>query len=415
MDLTHVFKKVSEASRSLRITGEDRITVTLLKLADNITGSAEYIIRENKNDLERMDKSDPRYDRLILTAERIDAIAGGIRDVANLPDPGGKILYENVRPNGLTVSRISVPFGVVGIIFEARPNVVLDVFALCLKSRNASILKGGTDAQFSNEALMGIIKRTLKESGIDENITALLPPGREETVQLLNAREWVDIVIPRGSRSLIDFVRNNSSVPVIETGAGICHTYFDVHGDKEKGRSIIYNAKTRRVSVCNALDCLVIHKDRLTDLPYLVGKCADSDVIIYADIDAFRALSGKYPEKLLQKADESSFGTEFLSYRMAVKTVNDIDEALLHIEKYGSKHSEAIISEDALITERFLKLVDASSVYSNASTAFTDGAEFGLGAEIGISTQKLHARGPMGLQELTTYKWIIKGNGQVRN
>ena len=254
----------------------------------------------------------------------------------------------------------------------------------------------------------------LADEGVDPDVLTILPAGREETAQLLNAREYVDLIIPRGSRNLIDFVRENASIPVIETGAGICHTYFDETGDRETGKQIIFNAKTRRVSVCNALDCLIIHQSRLSDLDFLVSLCAGSDVIIYADERSYSALSGKYPVALLQKATDESFGTEFLSYKMSVKTVGSFDEALFHINKYGSKHSEAIISQNKERIQLFYSLVDASSVYSNASTAFTDGAEFGLGAEIGISTQKLHARGPMALEALTTYKWIIEGNGQIR-
>jgi glutamate-5-semialdehyde dehydrogenase len=314
----------------------------------------------------------------------------------------------------LKISKVSVPFGVIGVIYEARPNVTFDVFSLCLKSGNACILKGGSDAINSNKAIVELIRTVLKKNGIDQNMLTLLPSGRDETMQLLNARQYVDLVIPRGSRSLIDFVRENANVPVIETGAGICHTYFDEFGDREKGRNIIFNAKTRRVSVCNALDCLIIHESRLYDIEYLVGLCSDSEVLIYADEKAYKALEGKYPSDLLQKATADSFGTEFLSYKMSVKTVNYFDEALLHISEYGSKHSEAIISEDISRIKLFYKLVDASSVYSNASTAFTDGSQFGLGAEIGISTQKLHARGPMALEALTTYKWIVEGDGNVR-
>jgi glutamate-5-semialdehyde dehydrogenase len=350
----------------------------------------------------------------LLTAKRIEGIASDIRNVVELPSPVGKILMENKRPNGLKISKISVPFGVIGVIYEARPNVTFDVFSLCLKSGNACILKGGSDAINSNTAIVEVIRSVLEKNGIDQDILTLLPAGRDETTQLLNAREYVDLIIPRGSRSLIDYVRENASIPVIETGAGICHTYFDEFGDKEKGRIIINNAKTRRVSVCNALDCLIVHQNRLEDLDYLVGLCAGSSVLIYADENSYLALKGKYPYELLRKATRDSFGTEFLSYKMAIKTVASIDEALVHIDKYGSKHSEAIISENKKRIQLFYKLVDASSVYANASTAFTDGAEFGLGAEIGISTQKLHARGPMALEALTTYKWIIEGNGQVR-
>jgi glutamate-5-semialdehyde dehydrogenase len=321
---------------------------------------------------------------------------------------------KNTRANGLIISKISVPFGIVGVIYEARPNVTFDVFSLCFKSGNSCILKGGSDAICSNTAIVKLIREVLQKNGIDQDILTLLPAGRDETTQLLNAREYVDLIIPRGSRGLIDYVRENASIPVIETGAGICHTYFDESGDKEKGRPIINNAKTRRVSVCNALDCLIIHEKRLDDLAYLVGLCPDSGVVIYADEKAYEALRGKYPSELLQKATNESFGTEFLSYKMAIKTVNSFVGAIQHISDYGSKHSEAIISENKSNIQLFYNMVDAASIYSNASTAFTDGSEFGLGAEIGISTQKLHARGPMALEALTTYKWIIEGNGQIR-
>jgi glutamate-5-semialdehyde dehydrogenase len=414
MDCTPIFKKALKASRTLKILDDNSINKVLLMLADAAIENIPFILAENEKDLVRMDKSDPRYDRLLLNTDRIKGIAADIRNVAGMATPLGRILLENKRPNGLTISKISVPFGVIGIIFEARPNVTFDVFCLCLKSGNACILKGGSDAINSNTAIVQVVLSVLEKSGIDQDIIALLPAGRDETMQLLNARDYVDLIIPRGSRSLIDFVRKNASIPVIETGAGICHTYFDEFGDKEKGRIIINNAKTRRVSVCNALDCLIIHENRLADLDWLVGLCSDSNVIIFADEKAYLALVGKYPSNLLMKATKESFGTEFLSYKMAIKTVGSLSEALDHISEYGSKHSEAIISENDEQIQLFLKLVDASSVYANASTAFTDGAEFGLGAEIGISTQKLHARGPMALEELTTYKWIVKGNGQIR-
>jgi glutamate-5-semialdehyde dehydrogenase len=362
-----------------------------------------------------MDPENPNYDRLLLNAARISSIASDLRKIATLPSPSGKIISRNTMPNGLVISRMSVPFGVIGIIYEARPNVTFDVFALCLKSGNVSILKGGSDAINSNTAIVSVIKEVLRKNGTIDDLITLLPAGREETLQLLNARDHVDLLIPRGSRSLIDFVRDNSSVPLIETGAGICHTYFDESGDREKGRLIINNAKTRRVSVCNALDCLIIHEKRLDDLGYLVSLCAASGVVIYADEKAYSALSENYPRELLQRATPESFGTEFLSYKMAVKTVKSIGEALEHIVEYGSRHSEAIVCENNNMINLFIRSVDASSVYSNTSTAFTDGGQFGLGAEIGISTQKLHARGPMALEALTTYKWIIEGNGQVRS
>ena len=414
MDLTSTFKRVSKASRKLSVLDPRVIDANLLSLAEETEKNSGFIISENEKDLALMDKNDPKYDRLLLSPDRIKGIASDIRSVAGLASPIGRVLAEYTRPNGLKITKISVPFGVIGVIYESRPNVTFDVFSLCLKSGNACILKGGSESINSNGAIAGIIKGVLKKSGIDPDVVALLPAGRSETSQLLNARKYVDLIIPRGSRSLIDFVRENSVIPVIETGAGICHTYFDEFGDKEKGRIIIHNAKTRRVSVCNALDCLIIHKKRLSDLGYLTELCAGSNVGIEADEKAFAALLGKYPSELLNKADKNSFGTEFLSYKMAVKTVGSLSEALAHIDEYGSKHSEAIISENQENINLFLKMVDASSVYSNASTAFTDGAEFGLGAEIGISTQKLHARGPMAHEELTTFKWIIEGQGQIR-
>ena len=413
-DCTPIFKKVIKASRTLNVLDIDTINKVLLLVADAAVANTKYIIAENKKDLVLMDESDPWYDRLLLNAGRIEGIASDIRNVAELPGSVGRILMENIRPDGLKISKISVPFGVIGVIYEARPNVTFDVFSLCLKSGNACILKGGSDAINSNKAIVQVIRSVLEKNGINQDVLTLLPEGRDETAQLLKAREYVDLIIPRGSRSLIDYVRENASIPVIETGAGICHTYFDEFGDKEKGRIIINNAKTRRVSVCNALDCLIIHKNRLADLDYLVGLCADSNVLIYADEKAYSALNGKYPSDLLLKASGDSFGTEFLSYKMAIKTVDSIEEALVHISEFSSKHSEAIISENKNRIQLFYKSVDASSVYSNASTAFTDGAEFGLGAEIGISTQKLHARGPMALEALTTCKWIIEGDGHVR-
>jgi glutamate-5-semialdehyde dehydrogenase len=414
MDCTPLFINAKKACRSITVLDKDVINEILLSVALSAIENTNYIIEENKKDLALVNESDPGYDRLILTAERINGIASDIRNVASLPCPIGNVLMKNVRQNGLSISKISVPFGVIGVIYEARPNVTFDVFSLCLKSGNVCILKGGSDAINSNTAIVKLIKKVLQEHGIDQDILTLLPAGREETKQLLNAGKYIDLIIPRGSRGLIDFVRDNSSIPVIETGAGICHTYFDEFGDKEIGRAIIHNAKTRRVSVCNALDCLIVHEKRLADLDYIVGLCSASMVVIYADEKAFAALSGKYPSELLERATSESFGTEFLSYKMAIKTVSSFDEAVDHISEFGSKHSEAIVSENKNNVQLFYNIVDASSIYANASTAFTDGSEFGLGAEIGISTQKLHARGPMALEALTTYKWIIRGNGQIR-
>jgi glutamate-5-semialdehyde dehydrogenase len=415
MNCTPVFKRVVKAGQTLNLLDGAIVNRILNLLADEAVRNCDYIISENKKDLSKMPVSDPRYDRLLLTKQRIESIASDIRKVAELPDPLGRILSETTQPNGLGIKRITVPFGVIGVIYEARPNVTFDVFSLCFKSGNACILKGGSDAINSNTAIVKIIRSVIGDNGIDPDILVLLPAGRSETSQLLNARHYVDLIIPRGSRGLIDFVRDNATIPVIETGAGICHTYFDEYGEREIGRNIIFNAKTRRVSVCNALDCLIIHEKRLGDLPYLVGLCSEKNVEIFADPSAYRNLKGKYPDKLLKKADKNSFGTEFLSFKMAVKTVRSFDEAVFHINNFGSKHSEAVISENKSVIDLFKRSVDASSVYANASTAFTDGAEFGLGAEIGISTQKLHARGPMALEALTTYKWIIEGNGQIRS
>lgn len=414
MKIEQQLKNTLEASRKLNLVEDVQVKEVLLDLASETRQRTDFILAENKKDLDRMDSDNPKFDRLILTKERIEDIASDIENVAILDSPVGKNLIETVRPNGMKISKISVPFGVIGIIYEARPNVTFDVFSLCLKSGNACVLKGGSDAQYSNGAIVSIIQNTLKKFGFDENTVSLLSGDREETNEMLNAHGFIDLIIPRGSQGLINFVRENATIPVIETGAGICHTYFDKYGDAEKGREIIFNAKTRRVSVCNALDCLVIHESRLNDLPEFAKRLSEQNVVIYADEKSFEKIKDIYPESLLFPASEDSFGTEFLSMKMAIKTVDCIHDAIAHINKYSSKHSEAIISEEKERIELFQKMVDAASVYSNTSTAFTDGAQFGLGAEIGISTQKLHARGPMALEELTSYKWIIEGTGQVR-
>ena len=407
-------KNAVKASRSLNLVSDERKNRFLLTLADEIDNNCAQILKANAYDLARMDPENQLYDRLQLTPERVYSIAEDVRNVAKLPSPLGRILMKTIRPNGMTITKISVPFGVVGVIYEARPNVSFDVFSLCFKSGNACILKGGSDAHNSNLAIVKLIKKTLINSEMDENIVTLLAAGREAASELMNATGYVDVIIPRGGKGLIDFVRQNSQVPVIETGAGVCHTYFDEYGDTEKGKNIVFNAKTRRVSVCNALDCLIIHKKRLNDLAEICQKSAEKNVIIYADELAFGRLAGKYPDNLLKKADKHSYGTEFLDYKMAVKTVENIAEAIEHIAQYSSRHSECMITEDEANMQLFTAQVDAACVYTNVSTAFTDGAQFGLGAEIGISTQKLHARGPMGLEELCSYKWLIEGDGQVR-
>jgi glutamate-5-semialdehyde dehydrogenase len=408
-----IFSNARQAARSF--SQYHQVDKLLVYLAGQLERHRKKILDANLKDLEKMELSNPKYDRLKLTPERITGIANDMRNVASLPSPLGKILDKRTRPNGLEITKVSVPIGVIGIIYEARPNVTFDVFSLCLKAGSACILKGGSDAQHSNEEIVDLIHNALTHYKIDRNMISLLPPDREATDVLLNARGYVDIIIPRGSQALINHVCENAKIPVIETGAGIVHTYYDETGNREKACAIVNNAKTRRVSVCNALDCLIVHSSKLRELPYIFYPLADSHVIVYADPPAFRALKGHYPAVLLQEATEDSFGTEFQDYKIAVKTVDSTEEALEHIEKYSSRHSEAIISEDAESIELFLNRVDAAVVYANASTAFTDGAQFGLGAEIGISTQKLHARGPMGLDELTSYKWIVRGNGQIRN
>ncbi len=412
--LQQILEKARLASYDLNLLETARLDAVLHAVADATEENMQFILSENRKDLDKMDPTNPKYDRLQLTENRVREIAKGIREVAALPSPLNLILEERVRPNGLKLQKISVPFGVIGIIYEARPNVSLDVFSLCFKSGNVCLLKGGSDAACSNRAIVDIIRDVLVKQNVNPDFVTLLPNEREATTELLNAVGYVDLIIPRGSSGLINFVRANAKVPVIETGAGICHTYLDEFGDKEKAEKIVFNAKTRRVSVCNALDCLIVHEQRLSDLPFVCQRLANKKVIIYADAKSYSFLLGKYPSELLRKATRESFGTEFLDYKMSVKTVENVHQAVAHITKYSSKHSEAIISENAANVAYFQKVVDAACVYANASTAFTDGGQFGLGAEIGISTQKMHARGPMALREITSYKWLISGNGQVR-
>jgi len=409
------FEAILKASRTLVMLNDETINKTLLALADAAENNTAFILEENKKDLARMDEADPKYDRLLLSTERIADIASDIRNVAGLASPLGKEMMHIERPNGMYIKKISVPFGVIGVIYEARPNVSFDVFSLCLKSGNTCVLKGGSDAANSNAAIVKVIKSTLESEGLNPDIVQLLPPDRSATAELLNAQGYVDLLIPRGSQGLISYVRENAKIPVIETGAGICHTYFDKDGDTQKGKAIVNNAKTRRPSVCNSLDCLVIHEERLGDLPEICSLLPEHQVLIYADAKAKAALEGHYPQDLLLPANEESFGTEFLAYKMAIKTVSNFEEALEHINQYSSKHSECIVTENKTTSNKFLKIVDAAAVYANVSTAFTDGAQFGLGAEIGISTQKLHARGPMALEELTSYKWIVSGDGIIRS
>lgn len=414
MQLEQTFKRAKDAGKCLtRISDEQRNQI-LNAVADAIIYNKERILQANANDLSRMEKSNPLYDRLMLTEKRLEDIAGDMRNVAKLPTPLGHITKERTLPNGLYLRRMSVPFGVVGIIYEARPNVTFDVFSLCFKSGNVCVLKGGRDADESNRMGVAVIQEVLQEYCISQDVVTLLPATHEATGEMLNAVGYIDLCIPRGGKKLIQFVRDTARIPVIETGAGVVNTYFDETGDLQMGKAIVNNAKTRRVSVCNALDCLIVHQARLNDLPELVSPLQDSNVKIFADSDAFAALDGHYPQELLQPATEDSFGTEFMDYAMAIKTVSSFDEALEHIAQFGSGHSESIITQDEQQATRFQLEADAACVYVNAPTSFTDGAQFGLGAEIGISTQKLGPRGPMALEELTTYKWLINGNGQIR-
>lgn len=392
--MKQLFENTKAASRTLAAISDDRRNEILLAVAAAIISQKERILSANSRDLARMEPSNPLYDRLQLTSSRLDGIASDMRNVASLPSPLGRVLRETVLPNGLRLKRISVPFGVIGMIYEARPNVTFDVFSLCFKSGNACVLKGGKDADESNREEVALIHEILQQYGVSPDVVTLLPATHDATAAMLNAVGYVDVCIPRGGRKLIDFVRDNAKVPVIETGAGVVHAYFDEYGDVEMGARIIDNAKTRRVSVCNALDCLIIHRSRLSDLPRLLEPVKAKGVEIYEE--------------------ESAWGTEFMDYKMSVKVVDSLDEAIAHITRYGSGHSECIITQDEANARRFQQLVDAACVYWNVPTSFTDGAQFGLGAEIGISTQKLGPRGPMGLEEITTYKWLIEGEGQVR-
>ena len=412
MQLKETFESVKRASKTLALLSDEQRNEILLAVADAIICQQERILKANGEDLAKMDPSSPLYDRLQLTGNRLEGIAADMRNVATLPSPLGHITKQKTLPNGLRLCRVSVPFGVIGMIYEARPNVTFDVFSLCFKSGNACVLKGGKDADCSNREEVALIHEVLEKYGISKDVVALLPATHEATGEMLNAVGYVDLCIPRGGRILIDFVRDTARIPVIETGAGVVNTYFDKDGDLEMGKAIINNAKTRRVSVCNALDCLLVHLDRLDDLDSLVEPMAEKKVIIYADEKAYAVLDGKYP--YLEHATADSFGTEFMDYKLAIKTVASLEEALAHIDENGSGHSESIITMNEAVARKFQMHIDAACVYWNAPTSFTDGAQFGLGAEIGISTQKLGPRGPMALEEICTYKWLIEGEGQTR-
>lgn len=409
------FQAVKNAARSMSSISPSQTEIALNAMADAILQHTQQIVNANKLDLQKIDPSDYRYDRLKLDPDRLAAIAADTRNVAKLPAPCGEVIEQRQLPNGLKISRVRVPMGVVGVIYEARPNVTVDVVSIGLRSGNAVVLKGGSDAHNSNSVLVSILRQTLEKQGLNPDLIQLLPPSHEAAADLMNAVGYVDLLIPRGSQRLIASVRDNAKIPVIETGASVVHTYFDIAGDIAKGAKVICNAKTRRVSVCNALDCLLIHSARLADLPALCQPLASKGVELHADSRALDALKETYPETLLIPIQPDDYGREYLAMKLAIVTVDSIDQALQHIYDHSLKHSEAIITEDQQAAQRFLREVDAACCYVNASTAFTDGAQFGLGAEIGISTQKIHARGPMGLRELTSYKWLIQGDGHTRN
>ena len=424
-NLQQALTKVQKASQKFVMVEEKVVNEVLLKLAELLEKNIAEILEANAKDLAKMDKNDPMFDRVFLNENRIQAMAESVRKIADSDSPIGLELEHRILKNGLDLRKITVPFGVVGTIFEARPNVVIDIFALCFKSRNACVMKGGSQSENSNVVLAEIISKALEEGMpngsqvCDENkfmsdLVLLLNNERELLAEFLKQDKYVDVIVPRGGQGLIKFVRENSMIPVIETGAGVVHSYFDEFGDLEKGREIVFNAKVSRPSVCNALDTLIIHSTRIADLPKICKPLEEKGVEIFADSEAHKILTGNYPDALLHQANAENFGMEYLSLKMAVKTVDGFEDALEHISNFGSKHSEAIITENQERAEKFLKMVDAACVYVNASTRFTDGGEFGLGAEVGISTQKLHARGPMGIKELTSYKWIVRGNGQVR-
>ncbi len=427
MELKETFQRVKAASKALGLLTDDKRNEILQAVADAIIAETPALLQANAEDLAKMDKANPMHDRLQLTEQRLQDIASDMRHVSTLPSPLGRVLKDRTLDNGLRLQRVSVPFGVIGMIYEARPNVTFDVFSLCFKSGNACVLKGGKDARASNMASVEVIHKVLVKHGVDPDVVTLLPATHEATGEMLNAVGYIDLCIPRGGKKLINFVRDTAKVPVIETGAGVVHCYFDKAGDLEMGKRVITNAKCRRVSVCNALDCLLIHESRLCDLPRLCEDLAKNETKIHADAKAYEALNGGYPDTLLYRAEESErrmeaedpnlksiWNTEWLSMQMGIKTVSSEDEAIGHIATYGSGHSESIVSDDPEAQRKFQTMVDAACVYVNAPTSFTDGAQFGLGAEIGISTQKLGARGPMALEEITTYKWLITGNGQTR-
>lgn len=414
ISIEHLLKNTHESASQVRRLNKSQKAKIITDLADILLGNLHQIIAENKKDLDLMDPKDAKYDRLLLNENRIIGLADALGQVATLNDPSGQILLEGTFDNGIKMQKIAVPMGVIGAIFESRPNVTIDVASLCIMSGNACVLKGGKEAHFSNQFLVSLIHQALSKNNISTDVVMLLPTDRKFLTQMLEADKYVDLIIPRGSASLIDFVRSNSKIQTIETGAGVCHTYVEKTAKLDMAAEIIVNARASRPAVCNSLDCAILDGNVLEELvPKLKSSFEKYNIEVFADEKAYPIFEkNNFPK--LQHAQEEDFGKEWLDFKISIKTVNNFDEALDHIKQFSSKHSEAIITEDLALAETFLQEVDAAAVYHNASTRFTDGGEFGLGAEIGISTQKLHARGPFALEKLVTEKWVCRGEGQVR-
>ncbi|XOU94696.1 MAG: glutamate-5-semialdehyde dehydrogenase [Candidatus Kerfeldbacteria bacterium] len=409
-------KKIKLISRNFSIISTGKKNKILVDLAKEINKNKKIILKANTKDLAKFSAKHPLYDRLLLTEERIEGIVASIKSVVKLTDPIGQVLDKRVLKNKIKVSRVRVPFGVIGVIYESRPNVTIEVASLCIKTGNTVILRGGSDAANTNEVLVKLIQKTLVKNKLSKDIVYLASSkDRSAVSDMMAMDDLIDVIIPRGGKGLINFVRENSLVPVIETGAGVCHTYVESTADINRAVEIIFNAKTQRPSVCNALDTVVVDKKILNKLlPKLAKRLQDKKVVIKADAQSFAILQKYYSKNLLKRSTSKDYGKEFMSLTMAIKTVKDFNEALNFVQANTSGHSEAILSKNKKYIETFLGIVDAAAVYANTSTRYTDGFEFGLGAEIGISTQKLHARGPMGLEALTSYKWVIVGQGQVR-
>lgn len=414
MEIKQLLNKTKQAAKLLRLLKSEQRAQILRDLSLLLIENKNQILAENQKDLNLMDINDSKYDRLKLTDDRIQNLAASLISVSNLPDPSYKLIEKFEKSNGLLVEKISVPMGVIGVIFESRPNVTIDVAAICIMSGNAAVLKGGKEAVYSNAVLVSLIHKALISNNLSADTVLLYPADRQYLNELLQAKDYIDLLIPRGSQALIDHVRTHATIPCIETGAGVCHTYVEASANISMAANIIINAKASRPSVCNSLDSAILDVHICHKIfPLLIPGLRKYNIEVFADDTAYAYLEAMGYDNI-QHATHESFRTEWLGLKMNIKVVNNHEEAFLHLENYSSKHSEAIITENLELANRFLTEVDAASVYHNASTRFTDGEEFNLGAEIGISTQKLHARGPFALEKLVTEKWIVKGNGQVR-